>query len=79
MVRRSQAKVDECFRTCYRAGSTDAQLRLERLVLGSDYGADGWTTMEQADELARPPPPALDRPETAGMIPGHPSDDQRKA
>jgi hypothetical protein len=53
MVGRSQAKVDECFRTCYRAGSTDAQLRLERLVFGSDYGADGWTTIEQADELAR--------------------------
>lgn len=53
MVRRSQAEVDECFRTCYRAGSTDAQLRLERLVLGSDYGADGWTTIEEADELAR--------------------------
>jgi hypothetical protein len=46
MVRRSQAKVDKCFRTCYRAGSTDSQLRLERLVLGSDYGADGWTTIE---------------------------------
>jgi hypothetical protein len=53
MVRGSQAEVDECFRACYRAGSTDAQPRLERLVLGSDYGADGWTTMEQADELAR--------------------------
>lgn len=53
MVRRSQAEVDQCFRTCYRAGSTDAQLRLERLVFGSDYGADGWTTIEQADELAR--------------------------
>jgi hypothetical protein len=26
---------------------------LERLVLGSDYGADGWTTIEEADELAR--------------------------
>ena len=46
MVRRSRAEVDECFRSCYRAGSTDAQLRLERLVLGSDYGADGWTTIE---------------------------------
>jgi hypothetical protein len=33
MVRRSQAKVDECFRTCYRADSTDD-------------GADGWTTIE---------------------------------
>jgi hypothetical protein len=55
MVRRSQAEVDQCFRTCHRAGSTDAQLRLERLVFGSDDEADGWTTIEQADELAPPP------------------------
>jgi hypothetical protein len=53
MVRRSRAEADECFRSCYRAGSTHAQLRLERLVSHSD-GADGWTTIEQADELARP-------------------------
>lgn len=39
MVRRSQAKVDECFRTCYRADSTDD-------------GADGWTTIEWADKRA---------------------------
>jgi hypothetical protein len=41
MGRGSRAKVDECFWTCYRAGNTDAQLRLERLVFGSDDGADG--------------------------------------
>jgi SAM-dependent methyltransferase len=27
--------------------------RVERLVIGSDFGADGYTTVEQADELAR--------------------------
>lgn len=27
--------------------------RVERLVIGADYGADGYTTAEQADELAR--------------------------
>jgi hypothetical protein len=26
---------------------------LERLVIGADYGADGYTTVEQADDLAR--------------------------
>ena len=26
---------------------------LERLVIGADYGADGYTTLAQADELAR--------------------------
>jgi len=53
MVRRSQAEVEECFRACYRVGGTDAQLRFERLVFGSEFGADGWTTIEQADELAQ--------------------------
>jgi hypothetical protein len=38
MVRRCQAEVDECCGTYYHARSTDAQLRLERLVFGSDYG-----------------------------------------
>jgi ubiquinone/menaquinone biosynthesis C-methylase UbiE len=27
--------------------------KVERLVIGSDFGADGYTTVEQADELAR--------------------------
>lgn len=27
--------------------------RVERLVIGADFGADGYTTVEQADELAR--------------------------
>lgn len=27
--------------------------RVERLVIGADYGADGYTTRAQADELAR--------------------------
>jgi cyclopropane fatty-acyl-phospholipid synthase-like methyltransferase len=53
MVRRTAAEVDECFRTCYRAGRTAAQACFERLVFGTDYGADGWTTVDQADELAR--------------------------
>jgi cyclopropane fatty-acyl-phospholipid synthase-like methyltransferase len=26
---------------------------VERLVIGSDFGADGYTTIDQADELAR--------------------------
>lgn len=27
--------------------------RMERLVIGADFGADGYTTAEQAEELAR--------------------------
>jgi SAM-dependent methyltransferase len=53
MVRRTAAEVDACFRTCYRAGRTSAQARFECLVFGTDYGADGWTTIDQADEIAR--------------------------
>lgn len=53
MVRRSQAEVEECFRACYRADRTDVHIRFERLVFGSDFGAGGWTTLEQADELTR--------------------------
>jgi cyclopropane fatty-acyl-phospholipid synthase-like methyltransferase len=53
MVRRTAAEVDECFRTCYRAGRTQVQAHFERLLFGTDYGADGWTTIDQADELAR--------------------------
>jgi cyclopropane fatty-acyl-phospholipid synthase-like methyltransferase len=53
MVRRTAAEVDECFRTCYGAGRTQAQAHFEGLVFGTDYGGDGWTTVDQADELAR--------------------------
>jgi Cyclopropane fatty acid synthase and related methyltransferases len=31
----------------------DVADRVERLVIGADYGADGYTTLAQADELAR--------------------------
>jgi cyclopropane fatty-acyl-phospholipid synthase-like methyltransferase len=31
----------------------EAAQRVERLVIGGDYGADGYTTVAQADELAR--------------------------
>ncbi len=31
----------------------DVAERVERMVIGADYGADGYTTVEQADELAR--------------------------
>ena len=70
MVRRSQAEVDECFRTCYRAGSTDAQLRLERLVLGSDYGP--MAGPRSSRPTSSPAASSSGRPETARMIPAHP-------
>jgi cyclopropane fatty-acyl-phospholipid synthase-like methyltransferase len=53
MAGMSAAEVAECFRACYSVAKTEAHLRLEQLVFGSDFGADGWTTLDQADQLAR--------------------------
>jgi SAM-dependent methyltransferase len=36
-----------------RAGSVAVMALVERLVIGADYGADGYTTVDQADELVR--------------------------
>jgi hypothetical protein len=33
--------------------SSAVAAEIERLVIGADYGADGYTTLAQADELAR--------------------------
>lgn len=53
MVRRSEAEAEQRFRERYKVSGTDVQLRFERAVFGSDFGANGWTTPEQADDLAR--------------------------
>lgn len=53
MARRVEAEVGQRFRERYRAGGTPAQLAFERAVFGSDVGASGWTTVAQADDLAR--------------------------
>lgn len=31
----------------------DLAAHVERIVIGADYGADGYTTLDQADDLAR--------------------------
>ncbi len=41
------------FRERYRIVTDPAMIRAERRVIGGDYGASGYTTMKQADELAR--------------------------
>lgn len=51
MVRRSTNDVTDRFREVYADVTPDAVLGLERAVFGSDYGATGWTSPEQADEL----------------------------
>ena len=42
----------EDFASCYRLPSSGATLELERLVSGSEFGVNGYTTVEQADLLA---------------------------
>lgn len=44
-------EVTEAFRELYSERSQGAVLSLERSVFGSDYGATGWTSPEQANEL----------------------------
>ena len=46
-----RAKVEE-FNRMHRLREAPARRRLERTVLGSDYGASSYTTLRQADELA---------------------------
>lgn len=41
------------FRERYLIVTHPAMLRAERRVLGSDYGASSYTTIDQADDLAR--------------------------
>src|SRR5712692_8962882 len=51
MTSRDETKTRQDFAQRYAAGS-DAVIELERCVLGSDYGGNGYTTVAQADELA---------------------------
>ena len=51
MASRDETEARDVFAQRYRVGS-DAATEVERSVLGSDYGAIGYTTVDQADELA---------------------------
>src|SRR5205807_6531345 len=42
----------EQFAERYRVGQTDDTRAVERIVIGGDWGANGYTTMAQADRLA---------------------------
>lgn len=53
MQTRDEAEARERFSARYRIRRTDATVALERAVLGSDFGANGYTTRAQADELLR--------------------------
>ena len=47
----SEAKATELFTERYRVGPTDVTRRIERAVIGGDWGANGYTTLAQAGKL----------------------------
>ena len=55
MPKQSRDEVDAgaTFRERYGQPASDATRELERLVIGSDFGANGYTTLEQAELLAQ--------------------------
>jgi 2-polyprenyl-3-methyl-5-hydroxy-6-metoxy-1,4-benzoquinol methylase len=50
-VTRDEHEARELFAEKYGVGRGEANLRIERAVIGGDWGANGYTTMAQADEL----------------------------
>lgn len=52
MAVRNEAELLETFNERYSAAVLPAGIATERAALGTDYGANGFTTMAQANELA---------------------------
>ena len=50
---RDEAEARELFGERYAPDRQDVNRRVERAVIGGDWGASGYTTMAQADELGR--------------------------
>ena len=50
---RDEADAGAMFRERYGRPASDATRELERLVIGGDFGANGYTTVEQAELLAQ--------------------------
>src|SRR5437868_152923 len=53
MGSREERETVERFAERYRAEHADVHRRIEQTVIGGDWGANGYTTMAQADELGR--------------------------
>jgi hypothetical protein len=51
LVTREERDTRERFRDRYGEDRTEAVLQIERAVIGGDWGAHGYTTMAQADQL----------------------------
>jgi SAM-dependent methyltransferase len=52
MVGRRERKATDRFAERYREAPVDVLQAIERTVIGGDWGANGYTTIAQADELA---------------------------
>jgi hypothetical protein len=52
MVTREERDTQERFADRYGEDRTEAVEQIERAVIGGDWGANGYTTMDQADRLA---------------------------
>lgn len=51
-MNRDEAEAREVFAERYAVERAEVNRRVERAVIGGDWGANGYTTMAQADELA---------------------------
>ncbi len=52
MVTREERDTRQRFADRYREDRTDVVTRVEQVVIGGDWGANGYTTTQQADHLA---------------------------
>jgi cyclopropane fatty-acyl-phospholipid synthase-like methyltransferase len=52
MVTRDEQTINERFAERYREERADVVRSIERTVIGTDFGANGYTTVSEADELA---------------------------
>ena len=50
---RDEREAEAWFRERYGRASSDATRVLERMVIGGDFGANGYTTLAQADLIAK--------------------------
>jgi 2-polyprenyl-3-methyl-5-hydroxy-6-metoxy-1,4-benzoquinol methylase len=50
---RFERETAECYAERYRAAPAEVSRRVELAVIGGDWGANGYTTMAQADVLGR--------------------------
>jgi SAM-dependent methyltransferase len=53
VARAGESAIRDRFEQRYTVGQTDATRDVERAVIGGDWGANGYTTMDQADQLGR--------------------------